>query len=250
MEQAQQAHHYTNLCKDLWVTPPLLAPSQAQSQLLVHTISITGHPTWPKPTETRGTRGPAPGSSTSGWVVLSKEWQKHTQRCLSFWPEGKYQSLTARAELLNICPSTTQPPIHSTSADRDRESSRKLPHRFHLSSHKAQGFSSTPCLGHKEGNKTRCTRAFLTHRQQLTTYPDKVSSRFSSSSSSSSSLQASKQTNRKVGLYQDPVWDAQSLFWGSRAVPSTFTRQSPTRHDKDKTHLQAGRGKMAPAVLG
>lgn len=72
MEQAQQAHHYTHLCKDLWVTPPLLAPSQAQSQLLVHTITITGHPTWPKPTETKGTRGPALGSSTSGWVVLSR----------------------------------------------------------------------------------------------------------------------------------------------------------------------------------
>lgn len=73
MEQAQQTHHYRHFCKDLWVNPPLLTSSQAQSQLLVHTISMSGHPTWPMPTEIRGRKGPA----------LDSTWEAHLDRLSS-----------------------------------------------------------------------------------------------------------------------------------------------------------------------
>lgn len=96
-----------------------------------------------------------------------------------------------------VCPSTTQPSVHLSSqlivAEKEQEASPLVPCSSPPWSHHAHGPSSSPCMGHREGNKTGFTREIPEHKQQLTTYPDKVSLTLSSSSSSSSSWQANKQ---------------------------------------------------------
>lgn len=110
---------------------------------------------------------------------------------LGTFPEGQHLSPTAPLQKLNckICPSTAQLPVHSTSqltkAEKAAGSSPLPACRFPLCSHHAHGPSSSPCVRHREGNKTGF-REMPEHKQQLTTYPDKVSMMSSSSSSFSS----------------------------------------------------------------
>lgn len=136
----------------------------------------------------------------SGQAGLSKDWQKQSKKHLWVHPGGQHLSPTSLLQKLDcmVYPSTTQPSVHLSFqlivAEKEQEASPLVPCSSSPWSHHAHGPSSSPCMGHREGNKTGFTREIPEHKQQLTTYPDKVSLTLSSSSfSSSSSWQANKQ---------------------------------------------------------
>lgn len=102
------------------------------------------------------------------------------------------------------------------------------------------------------------TREIPEHKQQLTTYPDKVSPMLSSSSSSSSSWQTNKQTKTKnhhdtslpgqvSARGESGLLSACSGAAGQSPAPSRDTVTHQAWHDKGC--LPAVGGKMAPAVL-